>query len=81
MIYESNGRLATGEDVKSLFLEDVSRPVTRFEVSCCYENDIDECPNSQATEAEQLADPLLPVAEIETIHPEATQCDAQHQRS
>lgn len=40
---------------------------------------IDQRPHAQAAKAEQLADALLPVPQIEAIRPEAAQRDADHQ--
>lgn len=44
------------------------------------ENHVDQRPNSQAPETEELPDTLLPVAEIESVHSETTQSDAEDQR-
>lgn len=43
------------------------------------QHDIEKSPNAEASEAEQLADALLPVTQVEAVGPEAAQREAQHQ--
>jgi len=43
------------------------------------EQDIDDGPDAQASEAEQLANPLLPVAQVESIGAKAAQSEADQQ--
>lgn len=43
------------------------------------QNDVNQGPHAESPEAKQLPDPLLPVPQVETVCPEATERDAQNQ--
>ena len=49
----------------SQFFSDVQRSIGRSNISDGDEDDVDQRPDAEAAEAEQLADALLPVAQIE----------------
>lgn len=43
----------------------IKRSISRAQIVNGYENNIDESPDSQSAKAEQLADSLLPVTQVE----------------
>lgn len=59
---------------------DVQRPVRWSQIVQRNQQHINQRPNAQSTEAEQLPDSFLPVPQEEPIHPESTERDAQNQR-
>lgn len=70
----------TVHTASTLRLSQIQRPIGWPQIVQRYENHIDQRPHAEATEAEQFADALLPVAQIESVRPEATQRHADDQR-
>jgi len=58
---------------------DIKRAIRWPQVMHRDEQDIDDGPDAQASEAEQLANPLLPVAQVESIGAKAAQSEADQQ--
>lgn len=55
---------------------DVERTVSRSNITNSYQKNIDQSPNTQASETEQLAKTLSPLAQIKAICPKTAKCDA-----
>ena len=57
----------------------VERPIRGPDIPCRHQHHVHQGPHPDAAEAEQLADPLLPVAQVEPVSPEAAQGDGEQQ--
>lgn len=57
---------------------DVQGAVGRPQVTGSHQDHVDQGPNAQATEAEQLANALLPHAQVEAVRAKATKHYAEH---
>lgn len=57
---------------------DVQGAVGRPQVTGSHQDHIDQGPDAQATEAEQLANALLPHAQVEAVRAKATKHYAEH---
>lgn len=55
---------------------DVERAVSRAHITHPYQEDVDQSPDAQASEAEELAQTFLPLAQIKPVGPEASKRDA-----
>ena len=53
----------------------VQRSVCRANVACCHENYIDYCPDTKASETEQLANAFTPETKVEAIGTKSSKCD------
>lgn len=64
------------------FGSDVQRTVSWSHVTDANQKNIYQSPNAEASEAEQLAQTLPPLAQIKAIRPETTECNAaeRHER-
>ena len=61
--------------------EDVQRPVRRPDVARSDEDDVDQGPDAEAAEAEQLADALPPQTQVEPVGAEAPESDTGTERT
>ena len=61
----------------SIIRLDVERPVRGPDVAGGHEDHVHQGPHPEAAEAEELADALLPVAEVEPVRPEAPESDGE----
>ena len=59
------------------FPSDVQRTISGSNIADPYQENIYQSPNAQASEAEQFAKTLSPLAQIEPICPETTKSDAR----
>lgn len=60
----------------SLYVSDIERSISRPHVTHGDEEDVNEGPDAQASETEELAQPLSPLTQIKTIGSKPTQRDA-----
>ena len=58
----------------------IERPIRGPDVARGHQYHVHEGPHPDPPEAEELADPLLPVAQVESVRPEPAQRDREEQR-
>lgn len=66
--------------LRSAAASDVERTVSRSHITNSYQENINQSPDSQASETEELAKTLSPLAQIKAICPETAKCDATQKK-